>query len=143
MSIPKYYLTTIDTNWADEMDIEGHVAMNQKEYDSWQKTLKKVKFPVTINIGTNEDLEISSKNEIDVREISKQDYETLKKLGLKSRGFTNCIEIEPSGSDSDEDEDEEDEDEEDEDESEEEEDEDEDDEEDDDEDEDKEEDKGE
>ena len=90
--VMKCYLATIDTNWADEMDLDGHVAMDQKEYDSWQKSLKKVKFPVTVSVGTNEEV-IISKKDIKVKEITKDDYEILNKLGLKSRGFTNCIEL--------------------------------------------------
>lgn len=102
----KYYLVTIDTNWADEMDIDAHIAMNQKEYNDWQKNFSKLKFPINVSIGTNEDLEIE-KNEIVIREITQDDYETLEKLKLKQRGFTNCIDIEYYGDDEeDEDEDE-------------------------------------
>lgn len=75
------------------MDIYGHVAMDQKEYDRWNYYLNHVNFPVRVGVGTNEDVKLS-KEDIKIKEITQVDYEMLKKLSLKRIGHINCIELE-------------------------------------------------
>jgi len=89
----KYYLLSISTNWADEMTVEGHLALTQKEFDKWKARFDKLNFPVRVYVGTNEDLDVY-KDDIKIQSITESDYKTLKKLGLKDIGHTNCIDIE-------------------------------------------------
>jgi hypothetical protein len=82
------------------MDIDAHIAMNQDEYEEWERKISKLSFPFNVGIGTNEDVDIS-RNQIKVKEISEEDYNTLLRVGLKKRGFINCIDIESLGWDDD------------------------------------------
>jgi len=88
-----YNLVSIHTNWADEMDIDGYVAMTPKDFENWKARIAKIKFPIEIGVGTNEDVQID-KNDFKIKKITEQDYKTLKKLGLAASGHTNCIELE-------------------------------------------------
>jgi hypothetical protein len=44
-------------NWADEMNVEGFVIMDDSEWKEYQETAKKVNSPFSISVGTNEDIE--------------------------------------------------------------------------------------
>jgi hypothetical protein len=44
-------------NWADEMNVEGFVIMEDSEWKEYQETAKKVNSPFSISVGTNEDIE--------------------------------------------------------------------------------------
>ena len=85
-----YYLLKYEDNWADEMDVEGHVILTEKEYQAFQESLEDKDY-FTFSVGSNEEIEYETiddlKNRIDVDEISQEEYEVFKKFGLLSAGF--------------------------------------------------------
>ena len=56
-----YVLIKVDTNWADEMDIEGFLVLPEHKWGELKEKLKvALKKPVVIWVGTNEELTIDS-----------------------------------------------------------------------------------
>lgn len=88
----KYYLIEINTNWADEMDINAYSAKTELEFFAWQDKLNKYKFrfPVEMYIGTNEELTITP-GDFKVREIHETEYKALESLKLLEYGFVELI----------------------------------------------------
>lgn len=93
----KQYLVKWNDNWADEMDLEGWVIMNQDELDEWKKRLQKPG-RVYLCFGTNEDNEYESGQEIldccEITEISDSDAEVLNRLIGGAYGFTDFADAE-------------------------------------------------
>lgn len=88
------YLINYSDNWADEMDVSGHVVLNQKEYKKFQKAISHLvynKIEFEFSVGSNEYIEYGSYKSADsvysVTEISDEDYKVLKKLDLTESGF--------------------------------------------------------
>lgn len=85
------YLAKYDDNWADEFDVSGHCVIDEKTYEKLTKKL--ITNPsFTMYIGTNEDIEYgedgqSAEDAIDFQEITQDEYNVLKKLGLARQGF--------------------------------------------------------
>jgi hypothetical protein len=92
-----------DTNWADEMDINGFAIMDKSEWEDYKKMLKN-KERFYIYIGTNEEIDYNNGNEllkeISVKNISDDEVKTIRKFFGSEGGFTQFI-----GLDEDEDED--------------------------------------
>ena len=57
----KFYLLKFRDNWADEMDVSGFVVYDEDEYKAWLDKIPEGEF--TYGIGTNEEIEYSSKGE--------------------------------------------------------------------------------
>lgn len=80
------------TNWADEMDIEGYILTSKDKSDDWKKKLKTVDFSFSLQIGTNEDIEYSSGedliSEVSLKNITDEEYTTLKKYFGMQGGHT-------------------------------------------------------
>lgn len=57
----KFYLLKFRDNWADEMDVSGFVVYDEDEYKAWLDKIPNRKF--SYGIGTNEEIEYSSKGE--------------------------------------------------------------------------------
>jgi hypothetical protein len=88
----KKLLVKFDSNWADEMDIDGFQVMTEVEFEDYKKVVKKVfeqagKPGWSFGIGTNEEIEYESEKdflcEIKPTEISDEEYETFKKYFTK------------------------------------------------------------
>jgi len=85
-------MVTYEDNWADEMDIDGHYVLTEKEYKEFRQALKKTK-GFEFYIGTNEEIyyddNYSVESVIDIKKINQEQYDVLKKLDLLSRGFAS------------------------------------------------------
>ena len=76
------------TNWADEMDIEGYILTTKDKSDDWKKKLKEVDYSFSLQIGTNEDIEYSSGedliSEVTTKTLADEEFAVIKKyLGLQ------------------------------------------------------------
>ena len=56
----KYIFVHQDSNWADEMDVNGYAVLKKAEFEECLTNLERVDFPVTRYFGTNEEDEIDS-----------------------------------------------------------------------------------
>lgn len=109
------YLLTYSDNWADEMDIDGHIVLTEKEYWEFEKALERCK-GFWFMVGSNQDIEYEdgeADGVVDVQKITEKEYKVLEKLGLLSAGFAEKFMDQLKDNVGNEDEDEEDEDEED------------------------------
>lgn len=90
----KYYLLRYADNWADEMDLEGYVVLDEEEHAAFQQKLNALD-GFTFVVGTNEDIEYDSKEDleavIDIEEITEADVDVLEKLDLLSVGFAGDL----------------------------------------------------
>jgi hypothetical protein len=80
------------TNWADEMDVEGYVMTTKDKSDDWRKKLKQVDYSFSLQIGTNEDIEYSSGedliSEVVTKNLTDEEYIILKKYFGTQGGHT-------------------------------------------------------
>jgi len=89
-------LVKYDSNWADEMDIEGFKVFTDEQWEDHQKAFQK-RFKedkvYTYYVGTNEEIEYSSFKEFmrdfKVSEITDEEAAVLEKLfdNLSTRGY--------------------------------------------------------
>lgn len=92
----RYYLYKFADNWADEMDLEGFIALTEIQKDIALARIKKeFKRGGSIGFGTNEDNEYDSledvMNCISIKEISQSQYSTIISLFGTSFGETGPI----------------------------------------------------
>lgn len=108
----QYILVKWDSNWADEMDVEGFAMLEKSEADKLKKTLKNFKREFTVCIGTNEEIDYEKGSdmldELEFKKISEEEYKTVKKLFGTSGGhdFVDIVsELETMDQDDEEDQD--------------------------------------
>lgn len=94
----RYYLYTFEDIWANEMNVAGFMILNELEKDSLLTQIKKeFKKGGSISFGTNEDNEYDSlqdvMNCITIKEISKTEYDVIKKTLGTSFGETGPANI--------------------------------------------------
>ena len=86
----QHILVKWDSNWADEMDVEGFAILEKADADRLKKTLKNFKRQFTICIGTNEEIDYEQGSdmldELEFKKISEEEYKTVKKLFGTSGG---------------------------------------------------------
>jgi len=79
-----YVLARYSFNYADEFDIQGFKVFTGTEWQEELRLIESAIYPVESGFGTNEFVEFNSAkgflDSIDTSAISKQDYETLRKL---------------------------------------------------------------
>jgi hypothetical protein len=88
----KYYIITIRANYADEFDVTAFKVFSEEELKNWKKSYID-EYGTDYHdayFGTNEEVEISF-NDYKIKEISENDYKTLKNLDLLKFGHTNLI----------------------------------------------------
>jgi hypothetical protein len=84
----KFYLVKYEDNWADEFDIYGFEIFNQRQFDFLNVVINDIRKVGDFEyyFGTNEYIDYTSvqgvRNALEFKEISKEEFETLKKLGL-------------------------------------------------------------
>ena len=103
-----YVLVKFDSNWADEMPIDGHLVLTDEEYENFKEaisfvfeSLKERKGRtgyydcVEITVGTNEGLIYENEEEflqcLSFVEIDNLQRKELRDMNLLSRGFMNNI----------------------------------------------------
>ena len=91
----KYYYISESRDWADEFDTFGFHLMNEDEFNEGKKDSEEViatNPEVEVHFGTNEWHMICGPEDfwgsINVKEISKEEYDTLVKVIGKSGGIT-------------------------------------------------------
>ena len=99
----KYYLAKWRSNWADEMDVEGAVILNEKDKERFDKEIEILKQlekkfgykSLGVCIGTNEYIEYDNSSEllkeISFTEINENEVNILKKLKMNRIGKINAI----------------------------------------------------
>jgi hypothetical protein len=104
-----YVLLNWEGNWADEMDISGFGIMKREDWEDYKKMLEN-RGEFTFCIGTNEEIEYDNGpallEEIEVRNITEEEYNIIQKLFGGEYGFTDFLEVEEDYDDEDDDEDE-------------------------------------
>lgn len=88
-------LVKYDSNWADEMDINGFKVLTDKQWEKYQRDFKKhfKEECYTYYVGTNEEIEYSDfeefRNNFNVSEITDEEAAVLKKLfaNLSTNGY--------------------------------------------------------
>ena len=92
----KYTLVNYNSNWADEIDIEGFVVMPSEEWNDIKLFLSKYKVEFEYYVGTNEEIYYADGIEIladySTKSITEEEYKTLENLKLKRLGFIGPIE---------------------------------------------------
>ncbi len=90
-------------NWADEMDIEGTRLMTEADWDKMQKGFAKRDYPYEMGIGTNEEVEFTSAEDVmsklTVYPLTEEEMDVLVRLDLDDVGFfpERVAEIEDAG----------------------------------------------
>ena len=86
-----YVLLKWDSNWADEMDVEGFKIVSKSQFEEWSERMKERR-GFNICIGTNEDIEYSNGrellSEIKVKPISEDEANVIKKFFGTSGGYS-------------------------------------------------------
>lgn len=92
---PELLLIKFESNWADEMDIEGYYVTTVELYNKYIEEFKKYfeeEDSLSYCVGTNEEIEFDSLDELlecyDTKSITISDYEVLEKLNIIITGFT-------------------------------------------------------
>lgn len=95
-----YYMLTWQANWADEMNVNGFIILNEKEYEKFIENSKKAsksRNSFEIGVGSNEDIYYENIDElfdsIFIEKITEEEYEVFKNHDLISFGETRGIEI--------------------------------------------------
>ena len=79
-------LVKYDSNWADEMDIDGFKVLTDKQWEKYQRDFKKhfKEEWYTYYVGTNEEIEYGDfeefRNDFNVSEITDEEAAVLEKL---------------------------------------------------------------
>ncbi|MEC0031032.1 hypothetical protein P4L24_24630 [Bacillus cereus] len=86
----KLYLLKFDDNWADEMDLDGHMVLTEEQHEKFQERVKRAA-PFTFYVGTNEEIEYDDTDELErayeIEEMTEEDRKILQKLGITNTGF--------------------------------------------------------
>lgn len=91
-----HVVVKLNTNWADEMDIEGFIITTEDEWKEYTKEIKK-DFPedCEMYVGTNEHISFSNYEEfmscLKVTKVNKDEAKLIKKLFGDSYGFGHKI----------------------------------------------------
>ena len=88
----KYYLVVYNGNYADEFDVYFHQVMSEEELTKARNLISKTDWQdVEFYFGTNEEISVYTKELMeyleDPTEITEEEYNVLKKLGLLKIGF--------------------------------------------------------
>ena len=71
-------------DWADEMQIEGFVLLDENEANEERAALEELEFPLTVYFGTNEENEYESMEQLaeayKLEPITGEEYEVMFKL---------------------------------------------------------------
>ncbi|MGL4573086.1 MAG: hypothetical protein ACRCVJ_18745 [Clostridium sp.] len=88
----KRYLLTIDTNWADEIDIDGCCVLTEYQYKKFTKMTEELEenSEFYMSIGSNEFIECKwneQANSFEAKQITEEEYRVLEKFSLTNVGF--------------------------------------------------------
>ncbi|MBR6612911.1 MAG: hypothetical protein IKK93_11930 [Campylobacter sp.] len=103
----RQFLVKTSTNWADEMDLDGFVILDEKELEEATKEMADLAaedFDAEVSIGTNEEMDIEASEVLDelnnAIELTPEEYENISRLIGTKYGFSlydlfkNCSDLE-------------------------------------------------
>lgn len=83
----EYVVVRQTYNWADEIDFEGFFIVRTEEWDRLKNVYEhEVRYPATVNLGTNEDLEFESYEEY-ISTFNKIEYLTADEFSFMKKAF--------------------------------------------------------
>lgn len=95
-----FYILKYEDNWADEMDIQSFIILNEKDkikfYDKAKNNLDKLNKKLIVCLGTNEDIKFEKGSDfikmLKVKEISETEAKIIKKyISKKYYGSINIL----------------------------------------------------
>lgn len=97
----KHFLVKEDANWADEFDVASFKVIKAESKEDVIKKIEKERdseYPMSFYFGTNEDIEIQSREELEkaleIKQITDEELKVIKKFfpNITSSAFgTNAI----------------------------------------------------
>lgn len=103
----KQYLIKTSTNWADEIDLDGFIILDEKELEEAKKEMADLAaedFEAEVSIGTNEEIDVEASEVLvelnDAIELAPAEYENISRLIGTRYGFSlydlfkNCSDLE-------------------------------------------------
>ena len=92
----KRYLLKINTNWADEIDIDGCCVLTEEQYKKFITITEQMEkdSPFYMCIGTNEEIECywnQVANDFSIKEITEEQFRVLESLDILDIGFANSF----------------------------------------------------
>lgn len=103
----KQYLIKTSTNWADEIDLDGFIILDEKELEEAKKEMADLAaedFEAEVSIGTNEEIDVEASEVLvelnDAVELTPAEYENISRLIGTRYGFSlydlfkNCSDLE-------------------------------------------------
>ena len=91
----RQFLIKTSTNWADEMDLDGFVILDEKELEEATKEMAELtadNFEAEVSIGTNEDMDVEAAEVLEelnsAIELTPEEYENISRLIGTSYGFS-------------------------------------------------------
>lgn len=92
-----HVLVKWDSNWADEMDVEGFIIMERKAWNEFKANARKITHPFSICVGTNEEIDYETGkdllDELTGKDITPEEKSTIKKFFGESGGFTSFLNL--------------------------------------------------
>lgn len=103
----RQFLVKTSTNWADEIDLEGFIILDEKELEEATKEMADLAaedFEAEVSIGTNEEMDVEASDVLDelnnAIELTPEEYEKVSRLIGTKYGFSlydlfkNCSDLE-------------------------------------------------
>lgn len=102
----RQFLIKTSTNWADEIDLEGFIILDEKELEDATKGTAELAadgFEAEISVGTNEEMDVSADDVLtelnNAIELTPEEYENISRLIGTRYGFSlydafsNCSDV--------------------------------------------------
>ncbi len=91
----RQFLIKTSTNWADEIDLEGFIILDEKELEEATKKMADLaadNFEAEVSVGTNEEMDIEASEVLDelnnAIELTPEEYEHISRLIGTRYGFS-------------------------------------------------------
>lgn len=91
----RQFLVKTSTNWADEIDLEGFIILDEKELEEATKEMADLAaedFEAEISIGTNEEMDVEASEVLEelnnAIELTPEEYENVSRLIGTKYGFS-------------------------------------------------------
>lgn len=83
-------LVSWSDNWADEIDCEGFVILDNEEWQENKKTIRKIEREFTLSVGSNEEIEYENGRDflcnVSAKKVSPEEFAVIKKFFGESGG---------------------------------------------------------
>lgn len=102
----KQFLIKTSTNWADEMDLDGFIILDEKELEKATKEMTELAaddFEAEVSVGTNEEMDVEAEEVLEelnnAIELTPEEYENITRLIGTRYGFSlyykfkNCSDL--------------------------------------------------